>query len=256
MMVALFQIVSAPASAQALSPAQQAAVSNLQSSSNALKSQIALGLRASGGFAAVANSNQIVDPTTWQQAAISDAQRTAYNSALSTFSTTSFYTAQQFLTDQANANKVLMQGAISSLSAAAVDLQKVATVNQMLATATDAPSAKATQAAIASAGLNTEVTSNQVAAYNTSLASVNEYATKTGAFFAAANNQTITSGIDLAASNYNKSLYTATPAYTYNSDSFIVAFEGGGAVGFQGFMTGQQVSAQAFFTGAQFYGAQ
>ena len=201
-----------------------------------------------------ANNGQILDPTTHQAATISEAQRSGYNAALGTFSTTSFYNAQQFLIDQANASKAQMQTAITQLSAAAVDLQKVMTVNQVIASATDSPTAKAAQTAIANTGVGTEVTRDQVAAYNTSLASVNEYATKTGAFFAAANNQTITSNIDLAASNYNKTLYAATPAYAYNNDVFTVAFDGDGAVGFQGFMTSQQVSASSFFTGAQFYG--
>lgn len=207
-------------------------------------------------LSSVSMTGSIVDPTTYQAATISETQRSDYNAALSTFQTTSFYNAQQFLIDQANASKAQMQTAISQLSAAAVDLQKVITVNQVVASVSDSTTAKAAQTAIANTGIGSEVTTSQVAAYNTSLASVNDYATKTGAFFAAANNQSITSSIDLAASNYNKSLYTATAAYTFSNDAFVVAFQGGGAIGFQDFTNSNQVTAQQFFTQAQFYAPQ
>jgi len=103
-------------------------------------------------------------------------------------------------------------------------------------------------------GIGTEVTTQQVAAYNQSLASVNEYATKTGAFFAAANNQQIVSNLDMTAANYNRDLYSATATYAYNNDVLNVQFTQNVNMTFTGFMTLQQQSAEAFMNQTAFQG--
>lgn len=256
MILVLFLTDSGRANAQSLTTSQQSVVNNLSASSYDLKSQITLGLRSSTNLGIASGNGYIVDPNAWTSAAITEQQRANYNLALSTFQTTSFYNAQQFFSDQAAANRAQMQQSIGQLATAAVDLQKVVQVNQLLQSVTDAPSAKATQTAIASSGLSTEVTGQQVAAFNTSLANVNDYASKAATFLSAANNVTITSTVDLAAANYNKTLYNASAAYSYSNDIFNVAFEGGGGVGFQGFFTDRQVSASQFFTQPQIYGGQ
>ena len=254
-MAALSLIASGQASAQALTQSQQTAVSNLSTASGGIKSQISLGLGSAANLSIAANNGYIVDPSAWQAAAITEQQRTAYNAALSTFQSTSFYNAQQFLQDQAAASRTQMQQAISSLSSAAVDLQKAVVVNQMVSAVADAPTAKTTQSAIAAAGLNTEITSGQVSAFNSSLSMVNSYATQTAAFLSAAKNTSITSTIDLTAANYNKSIYGSSASYVYANDVLTVAFDQMSAVGFQGFLTPNQITATQFFTEPQLYGA-
>lgn len=254
MMAVLSLIASAQASAQALTQNQQTTVSNLSTASNDIKSQIGLGLRSAANLSIASSNGYIVDPNAWQSAAITETQRTAYNTALSTFQSANFYTAQQFLQDQAASSRTQMQQAISDLSAAAVDLQKAVTVNQMVNAVTDSPSAKATQTAIATAGLNTEITQTQTAAFNTSLSMVNSYATQTAAFLSAAKNTTITSSIDLAASNYNKQLYGASATYAYANDALNVAFDQMSSISFTGMLSGQQLTAQQFFQQPQIYG--
>jgi hypothetical protein len=149
-----------------------------------------------------------------------------------------------------------MQTAIHDLATAAVDLQSAATVNQVVAAVSDSPTAQAAQTAIANSGLNTEITAGQVASFNNSLQMVNNYATQAGAFFASAKNQVITSNIDLAASNYNKSLYNAGTTYAYANDLLIVNFDQNYTIGFSGFTSAQQINAVAFFTQPQLYGGQ
>lgn len=231
-------------------------MTNLQSSSDAIKTQINYALSSTSNFTAVANNGYIVDPSAYTSLTISNAQKDAYNAALSTFQNTSFYNAQQYLTDKAHEQVVNMQGAIHDLASAAVDLQTAATVNQIVASVSDSPTAQAAQTAIANSGLNTEITDTQVASFNNSLQMVNTYATQAGAFFASANNNTITSNIDLAASNYNKTLYTASAAYAYNNDQLTINFDGSYAIGFAGFTTDKQISAANFFTQPQIYGGQ
>lgn len=255
-MAALSLIVSAPASGQALTQNQQTAVSNLSTASGDIKTQITLGLRSATNFSLASSNGYIVDPNAWQTAAITETQRTAYNTALNTFQSTSFYNAQQFLQDQAAASRTQMQQAISNLSSAAVDLQKAVTVNQMVNAVADAPTAKSTQSAIAAAGLNTEISTGQVAAFNTSLSMVNSYATQTAAFLSAAKNTTITSTIDLTAANYNKPLYGSSANYAYANDALIVSFDQMSAVGFQGLLGNSQLTAAQFFDQPQIYGGQ
>ena len=249
-------IAIAPASAQNLTSSQQTAVNNLANTSGDIRWQINIGLKSAANLSIAANGGYIVDPTAYTIATIKEAQRTAYNDALNTFQGTSFYNAQQFLQDQAMTSRTQMQDAISSLSTAAVDLQKAVTVNQMVSAVTDAPTAKSTQSAIAAAGLNTEITSTQVGAFNNSLAMVNSYATQTAAFLSAAKNTTITSSIDLTASNYNKPLYGSTASYAYAQDSLLIAFDQVSSVAFNGMLGANQLTATQFFTQPQIYGGQ
>lgn len=244
------------ANAQSLTQTQQTVVTNIQEASNAIKTQISLGLASTANYTAAASGGYIVDPAAYTSATISTTQTQAYNQALSTFQNTSFYNAQQFLQDKAQENVGLMRNAISSLATAAVELQTAATVNQIVSGVADSPTAQAAQTAIANSGLSTGITETQVANYNTSLQMVNAYATQAGAFFASAKNQVITSNIDLAASNYNKSLYSSSAAYTYSNDFLQVNFDSAYSIGFSGFTTDKQISAVAFYTQPQLYGGQ
>lgn len=230
-LAALCLTASGQASAQSLTQTQQTAVSNLSSSSLAIKNQIAMGASFSAGFSAAAANGTIVDPNAYTAATITEQQRTDYNASLSTFGSTDFYTARQFLLQQAANATANMQSAISSLSSAAVDLQKAVVINQMTSSITDATTARATQSAIAASGLNTEVTSTQVSAYNTSLASVNSYASQAASFFRAANNATITGNIDSFKATYNKDLSTAYASTAYSDANPYVTVTWGDGLG-------------------------
>lgn len=248
-------IGSGQASAQQLSSAQLAAVNNLKAASGALAGRVQMGVVTANQMSHSAGSGAILDPGTYLAATITQQQVTSYNAALTTYKSTSFFDANQFLLSKAEASKSLMQGAIADLSAAAVDLQSAAAVSALVATVGDAPAGRAAQLAITSTGLDAQVTGQQVAAFNNSLQMVNAYATQTGAFFAAANKQSLTSSIDLTASNYNASLYTATAAYNYGADSLSVAFDAQLSASFSGLLKDQQVSVETFFSGPAFYGA-
>jgi hypothetical protein len=225
-------------------------VTNLQASSGAIKTQLALGTAYSAGFAAAAGNGTIVDPTAYQAATISEQQRQAYNSSMSTFASTDFYTAKQFLMQQAAVATTNMQQSISALAAASVDLQKAVAVNQMLTAVSDAPTAKSTQTAIANSGLSSEVTTSQVSAYNTSLASVNSYASQAATFFKAANSTQITGNIDAFKTSYGKDLSQAYAVTGYNSANPYVVVSWG-----DGFGIGQAGLSQYTQSSEAFYAA-
>lgn len=142
-----------------------------------------------------------------------------------------------------------MQSSISALASATVDLQKAVTVNQMVSAITDAPSAKSTQTAIAASGLSTEVTTTQVSAYNTSLASVNSYASQAATFFKAANNTSITGNIDSFKTQYNKDLSQAYAVTGYNSANpyITVNWQDGFGIGQAGQLSQYTQSSDAFY---------
>ena len=245
---ALFLIASDQASAQTLIPIQQQAVTNLRSASNTIKGQVNLGSSYSTALASAANSGTIVDPTAYQAATISEGQRNTYNAALTTFNSTNFNGSRQYFEQRAQDNIALMQQAIGQLSAATVDLQKAITVNQMVSGITDVPTARATQTAILNAGLGTEITQQQAAAYNASLANVNSYASQAALFMRAAQNQTLTANVDRFVDTYAKDLNYATTTAAYSDTAITLAWSDGLQITQAGMLEQFKVSSGGFYT--------
>ena len=198
-----------------LNQGQQTAVNNLQQTSAALKDRVAQGNAYAVGLSSAAQQGTIVDPAAHKPALLTDDQRNAYNSALSSFQATTFSPAAAFFADQAALSRTNMQTAISSLADATIELQRVAAVHQTVTTITDVPTARAAQQVIANAGLGGEVTSAHMAAYNASLSSVNAYATLTAAFMRAANNEYLTTNLDRFSQQYAKPLAYAEASFSY-----------------------------------------
>ena len=227
-MAGLCLIASAQASAQSLTTSQQTVVGNLQSSSLTIKSQVTLGLGISAGLAASANTGTIVDPTAHQAGLITEQQRQSYNASLSTFRTTDFYNAQQFFRDKATQSIGQMQQAITALSNSAVELQKAATINQMVAGISDTTQAKQVQNVVNnSPTLSSEIGAATVGNYNSSLASVNSYATQAASFFQAANNTQLTNTVDLMKTNYGKDLSYAGAHFAYADSRMLLGWADG-----------------------------
>lgn len=189
---------------------------------------MSLGLGIGSSLATSANNGTIVDPTAWQAGTITEQQRLAYNSSLSTFRTTDFYNAQQFFRDQAANTIGQMQQAITALSNSAVELQKAATVNQMVAGITDSTQAKQVQSVVNnSPSLSSEIRAETVGNYNSSLASVNSYATQAASFFQAANNTQLTNTVDLMKTNYGKDLSYAGAHFAYGDSRMLIGWADG-----------------------------
>lgn len=227
-MAGLCLIASVPASAQSLTTSQQTVVNNLQSTSLTIKSQVSLGLGISAALASAANNGTIVDPNAHQAGLITEQQRQDYNASLSTFRATDFYNAQQFFRDQATNSISQMQQAITALSNSAVELQKAATVNQMMANVTDTTQAKQVQSVISnSPTLSSEIGAATVGNYNSSLAQVNSYATQAASFFQAANNTQLTNTVDLMKTNYGKDLSYAGAHFSYADSRMLIGWADG-----------------------------
>lgn len=248
MMAALCLTAIAPASAQTLMPSQRLVVNNLTSASSDIKGQLALGTKYSTSLATAASGGTIVDPTAYQAATISETQRTTYNSATLAFNSTNFNGSRQFFETQASNNLASMRNSIADLAAATVDLQKVVTVNQMVSAITDVPTAKVTQTAILNAGLGSEVTSSQVAAYNVSLANVNSYASQAAHFMRAAQNQTLTQNVDNFVNTYAKDLNYVQATATYANTAITLAWQDGLQITQEGMLNQFTQGSNAFYT--------
>jgi hypothetical protein len=246
--LALCLTAIAPASAQTLVPNQRQVVNNLAAASDSIKGQLALGARYSTGLATAATTGTIVDPTAYQTATISEAQRLTYNSAAQTFNTTNFNGSRQYFETQASNNLASMRTSISELAAATVDLQKVVTVNQMMASITDVPTAKVTQTVILNAGLSSDVTSSQVAAYNTSLVNVNSYASQAALFMRAAQNQTLTQNVDNFVNAYAKDLNYVQTTAAYANTAITLAWQDGLQITQEGMLNQFTQGGAAFYT--------
>jgi hypothetical protein len=223
-------------------------VNNLSNASDTIKGQLALGVRYSAGLATAAGTGTIVDPNAWQTAAISESQRTTYNAAAQTFNVTNFNGSRQYFEAQASSNLANMRSSISDLAAATVDLQKVVTVNQMVSAITDVPTAKATQTAILNAGLSSDVTGSQVAAYNTSLASVNSYASQAALFMRAAQNTTLTANVDNFVNTYAKDLNYVNTSAAFTNTAITLAWSDGLQIKQEGMLNQYTQGANAFYT--------
>ena len=247
-MLALCLIATGPASAQTLLPNQRLVVNNLANSSDTIKGQLALGARYSAGLSTAATTGTIVDPNAWQTAAISEAQRNTYNSTVRAFNTTNFNGSRQYFETQASNNLANMRTSISDLAAATVDLQKVVQVNQMVSAITDVPTAKTTQTAILNAGLGSDVTSSQVAAYNTSLANVNSYASQAALFMRAAQNTTLTANVDNFVNTYSKDLNYVNTIASFTNTAITLAWADGMQITQEGMLNQFTQGANAFYT--------
>jgi hypothetical protein len=180
----------------------------------------------SSGLTAAASTGTIVDPTAYTRAAITEQQRAEYNAALSTYKGTDFYTAQQFFQHQAAIQGANLRLAVDQLAAATVDLQKTIAVNQQLQGATDTVSAKAVQNIITNSGIGTEVSANQLAAFNGSLGLVNGAATQAAAFLRAANSVQITQNTDAMKQAYGGNLAYAGASFDYATGALAVSWAG------------------------------
>jgi hypothetical protein len=248
MMAALFLTVSGQASAQTLMPSQRQVVTNLTNASGDIKGQLALGTRYSAALSTAANSGTIVEPTAYQTATISEAQRTTYNSAALAFNSTNFNGSRQYFETQASNNLANMRASIADLAAATVDLQKVVSVNQMVSAITDVPTARVTQTAILNAGLGSEVSAQQVSAYNSSLANVNSYASQAALFMRAAQNVTLTSNVDTFVNAYAKDLNYVQTTAAYANTSITLAWADGLQITQEGMLNNFTQGASSFYT--------
>ena len=106
-------------------------LTDLVNSSQAVVDQLNLGYKTVAGLQYNANLGYMSDGTMADAAKISEAQRIAYNDALSAMADMEFYTAQDFLMDQGEIAIANMETAIETFTEAATEIAVILEVTTM-----------------------------------------------------------------------------------------------------------------------------
>jgi len=162
----------------------------LVNTSQAVVDQLDLGYRTVSGLQYNANLGYMSDGTMADAAKISEAQRVAYNDALSAMADMEFYTAEDFLMDQGEIALANMETAIETFTDAATEIAVILEVTSMAEEAAENNSDPEMQAVAEFAEANEASLTLQaetVTEYNDSLEDVEGYAQEAAAYIGIAN---------------------------------------------------------------------
>ena len=196
-------------------------LNDLVNSSQAVVDQLNIGYKTVAGLQYNANLGYMSDGTMADAAKISEAQRVAYNNALSAMADMQFYTAEDFLLDQGDIALANMETAIDTFTEAATEIAVILEVTTMAeeaaesGTSTDAQTvAEFADANEASLTLQAET----VTEYNDSLEDIEGYAAEAAAFIGIANDESSVAFFDQSAENANSSFVDEVQA-TYQASN-------------------------------------
>ena len=165
-------------------------LTDLVNTSQAVVDQLDLGYRTVSGLQYNASLGYMSDGTMADAAKISEAQRIAYNDALSAMADMEFYTAEDFLMDQGEIALANMETAIETFTEAATEIAVILEVTSMAEEAAENNSDPEMQAVAEFAEANEASLTLQaetVTEYNDSLEDVEGYAQEAAAYIGIAN---------------------------------------------------------------------
>ena len=165
-------------------------LTDLVNTSQAVVDQLDLGYRTVSGLQYNANLGYMSDGTMADAAKISEAQRVAYNDALSAMADMEFYTAEDFLMDQGEIALANMETAIETFTDAATEIAVILEVTSMAEEAAENNSDPEMQAVAEFAEANEASLTLQaetVTEYNDSLDEDEGYAQEAAAYIGIAN---------------------------------------------------------------------
>lgn len=173
------------------------------------------------------------------QAQLNDTLVSAYNDAIATVQSSTYYNTQMLLEDQHNVAMDNLSLAVDDLVSATATFATVAAVADM---ASDAASGTVDDQLQAQEILNTTdmtISDADVEEYNTSLAAVEDFAQQAAGFLAASRNTGITDTADNWASSNNVSVTSYTSVtYDATTDMLFMEFATSNytSIGFQGYL--------------------
>ena len=186
-------------------------------------------------------------------AKITDAQFTAYNTALGKVLAHDYATAsdaKQLFTQEHTAAMNQLNLAVDLLTSATAVLATATAVSTIAEEADTKPEQVALQDMLLTDEYS--IQASEVATYNNSVENVEKYAQQAGAFMAAANNAELTASIDGYTSQNNlvAGNYTAI-TYTQSIDEFVITWAEAGT-GWSGYLTDDMRTAEDIY-GANSY---
>jgi len=198
-----------------------APLNDLVSSSQAVVDQLNIGYKTVAGLQYNANLGYMSDGTMADSAKISEAQRVAYNNALSAMADMQFYTAEDFLLDQGDIALTNMETAIDTFTEAATEIAVILEVTSMAEAAAESGTNTDAQTVAEFADANEASLTLQaetVTEYNDSLEDIEGYAAEAAAFIGIANDESSVAFFDQNAENANSSFVDEVQA-TYQASN-------------------------------------
>ena len=199
-------------------------LNDLVNSSQAVVDQLNLGYKTVAGLSYNAELGYMSDGTMADSAKISEAQRVAYNNALSSMADMQFYTAQDFLMDQGEIALTNMETAIDTFTEAATEIAVILEVTTMAEEAAQTNSDPEMQAVAEFAEANEAALTLQaetVTEYNDSLEEVEGYAQEAAAYIGIANDADSVAFFDNSAEQADSSFVDEVSA-NFNVQNSIV----------------------------------
>ena len=219
---------------------------NLNQAAQTILGQISASQILMAGATQAASSGDILNPGVMQTAAISDTMQNSYNGAIQAVIDANYYGSHELFMDKHDQAMQNLSASVDNLVDATLVLATAAAVADMAAAADTVPEQQAMQAMLENSPEMT-ITDAEQGDYNSALASVQEYAREAGAFLAAANNTMLTSTVDNYAANANVNLYGGFASYSATADILNVSAGATFGLGFQGFLAGNEVSADDIY---------
>ena len=199
-------------------------MSDLVDSSQAVVDQLNLGYKTVAGLQYNATQGYMSNGTMADAAKISEAQRVAYNNALSTVADMQFYTAEDFLLDQGDIALANMETAVDTFTEAATEIAVILELTSMAEAAVETGTSTDAQTVAEFADTNEASLTLQaetVTEYNDSLEDIEGYAAEAAAFIGIANDESSVAFFDQSAKNANSSFVDEVQATYQTSNNWV-----------------------------------
>lgn len=221
-------------------------MTDLQASAQTILDQLQASQQLTVGALYYADSGKIIAPGVMQDAAITEAMRTDYNSDVQAVINATYYDAEMLFLDKHEAAMGNLDTAVDQLVAATAVLMEVQAVMNMAAQADTVQEQMAFQAVLSNNDMT--VTAAETASYNSALTAVQTYAREAGAFLAASRTGFVTSTTDQYAAQAGVSLYGANVAYSATADLINISAGSAFGIGFQGFLQSNAVTLDQVYS--------
>lgn len=199
-----------------------------------------------------AGNGGIVETGTVTQFQITQEQMNAYNGALQEVKDAVYYNTRMLFEDKHEEAMTNLAAAVDVFTVAAQEIAKVDAVADVAETADTPEEQVAMQEFIATSDV--ELTQQEVAAYNDSLADIETHSQEAAAFLQAANNTFITDTSDNHAKDFNVSTINATASYTATNDTLRLIWAADHQISFHNFFSNDfKASADVMGMGQSIY---
>jgi len=202
------------------------AVDDLLYQSGVLKSNIDLAIQGIGGFLTYAPSGGIAPDGVLQAGYITFDNMAAYNAALTNVENATFYSAEDFITDNQQAAQDNMEQAVDDFVSATLAIVEVLAVEEQAAKANETGSI-ADQEALQDFIQDNDVyiTEQEVAEYNQAITDIEQYGNQYASFTAVLSNDDYMAEFQGAADQYNNSFLDALATFDASVGVMTVAWD-------------------------------